>query len=333
MAGHHCPEDDGANVLHDFDAVEVPDAAGDPSALSVVHVLLAVGGSARWKELRGHVGWRAIKSARAAGDIGRVGSFYFVRDTDLGRVEAGRLCGVRSHLTAAVHHGLAVPPEPEALHITVRRRAHRGEHEGVTLFYRDVTASEVVGDVTTPLRTVVDCLRDGTLRLALSVGDSALRMGIVSRGQLDAAVLDLRGPGSRRAAERLTCLDARAANAFESCTRAILIQAGITGFVPQVTVRHAGFFVGRVDLGDLRRRIVIECDGFDYHSDRAAFGRDLVRFTMLVAGGWHPLRFTWEQVMFREAWVLARVQDVVAQAEPGALREDKRRARARRAAA
>ena len=294
--------------------------------------LRALGGTARWKALRGHVSWRALKRARAAGLLEFRGGFYCLIGTDRARVLAGELRGVRSHETAAEHWGLALPPGDGTVHLTVAPNAHRdGVLDMVQLSYRRVTDGERAGDVTTPVRTVVDCLRDGSLRVALSVGDSALRLGLVTREELDRVVARLRGRGSALARQRLVMLDARAANAFESSARALLLGAGIEGFEPQVSIRHAGDWVGRVDLADRRRRIVIECDGFEFHSDRAAFVKDLVRFTMLVAGGWRPLRFTWEQVMFREEWVLARVSDVVRLT--GAPVEDSRRRVERRAAA
>ena len=165
------------------------------------------------------------------------------------------------------------------------------------------------------MRTVVDCLRDEPLRVALSVGDSALRLGLVLHDELSCAVGGLRGPGSARARSRLSMLDARAANAFESCARAILLEAGIEGFEPQVSVRHQGQWIGRVDLANRALRIVIECDGFETHGGRDAFVKDLVRFTLLISAGWRALRFTWEQVMFRPGWVLDRIRDTITLAE------------------
>jgi very-short-patch-repair endonuclease len=163
----------------------------------------------------------------------------------------------------------------------------------------------------------------------VSIGDSALRSGLVDYAALTAAVASLRRPGARRAGDRLPLLDARAANAFESCCRAVLLGAGIDGFLPQVVIRHHGRWIGRVDLVDRRRRIVVECDGHDTHGGRTAFVADLVRFTSLVAAGWRPLRFTWEQVMFRPEWVLEMVRDTVDGARP----EDRRIPARQRAAA
>ena len=297
-----------------------------------VDALRALGGTAHWKQLRGRVCWRAVKRARAAGTVEVRGSFYCLTGTGEDRVLAGTLRGVRSHETAAEHWGFALPPADGRTHLIVPSNAAREDvPDVVRLRYRPLPAGDVDGDVTTPLRTVLDCLRDGTLRVALSVGDSALRSGKVDWRELDSAVRAMRGRGARIARDRFAMLDARAENAFESCARAILLAAGITGFQPQQVIRHAGAWVGRVDLANRRLKIVIECDGFEFHSDRKAFNRDLVRFTMLVAGGWRPLRFTWAQVMFDEEWVLARVLDVLGQ--NGAVRKESSRPRAARTAA
>jgi very-short-patch-repair endonuclease len=143
------------------------------------------------------------------------------------------------------------------------------------------------------------------------VGDSALRSGAVQHAALGQAVQSLRGRGSALARRRFALLDARAENAFESSARAILLEAGIAGFEPQVSIRHHTGWIGRVDLADRARRIVVECDGFEFHSDRKAFTKDVRRFTLLVAAGWRPLRLTWPQVMYEPEWVLARIQDVL----------------------
>lgn len=283
-------------------------------------MLRGLGGSARRKDLARQVGWRPLKRAVAAGLVVRCGRGYALATTDLPKQRATQLQGVRSHTTAAEHWGLALPPESDLrVQITIPRRAQRADVPGdVRLRYRELGPADVVDGVTTPLRTVLDCLVDQSLRTALSVGDSALRARLVAFEELAAAVAALRGPGSLLARTRLAMLDARSANAFESSCRAILLAAGITGFEPQVGIRHRRQWVGRVDLAHRRLRIVIECDGFDTHGGRDAFVSDLVRHTSLVAAGWRPLRITWEQVMFRSDWVLEVVRDTIAAAE-GAL--------------
>ena len=286
--------------------------------MEVIDALRALGGTARWKQLRGHVGWRAVQRARRDGQVRRDGAAYAVVGTEHDKVRAQRLRGVRSHLTAAAHHGFALPPcDSTTVHITVPRKARRkGVPGDVRLHFRDYASDAVDGDVTTALETVVDCLRDASLRVALCVGDSALESGRVLRSELESRARSLRGPGSAVVRHRVALLDGRSANAFESSARAILIEAGLTGFEPQVAIRHGAQWIGRVDLANRALRIVIECDGFETHGGRDAFVTDLVRFTMLVSAGWRPLRFTWEQVMFRPEWVLDRIRDTIAVAEP-----------------
>ena len=275
-------------------------------------MLRAHGGSARWKQIRSQVGWRAVKRARASGSVRQTGRIYHLPEDHAAAGKARAAGGIRSHTTAAAHHGLALPPgAADTTHVTVPRQARPRVRENVELHYRDLPASAVEGDVTSLVQTVVDCLRDEPLRTALCVGDSALAEGRLTRATLRAYVGRLRGPGSARVRERIELLDGRAANAFESCGRAILVEAGLLGFEPQVTIRHRGIFVGRVDLAHRRLRVVIECDGFEHHGERDRWTQDLLRHTSLVAAGWRPLRFTWEQVMFAPEWVLERVVETI----------------------
>jgi very-short-patch-repair endonuclease len=152
-------------------------------------------------------------------------------------------------------------------------------------------------------------------REALAVGDSALRSGQVELLALRTRVASFRNRGAARARRRLDLLDARSANAFESCCRALLIEAGIQGFEPQVTIRHDGHRIGRVDLAHRQLRIVIECDGLEHHGTLDAMTRDCIRHTRLVAAGWRPLRFTWYQVMHRPDWVLEQIHNTISAAQ------------------
>lgn len=302
--------------------------------VEVVDALRALGGTARRQELTGHVGWRALKRAATSDEIVRDGDAWSLVGTDRDRVLARQLRGVRSHLTAAAHWGLALPPTGAALHdVTIGRKAQRKDvPDDVALHYRDYRDDDLDGDVTTVLTTVVDCLRDESLQVALCAGDSALRDGLVTRERLVTRAATLRGPGSRVVRRRVDLLDGKAANAFESSCRALLVGAGLLGFRPQVSVRHPTQWIGFVDLADEALRIIIECDGFETHGTRGAFVSDRVRLTWLVSAGWRPLQFTWEQVMFRQDWVLERILDTVAVATGAAIAAQPPREGATRAA-
>jgi hypothetical protein len=288
--------------------------------LPIVDVLRAHSGAARWSQLDGRVSRRALQQSVAAGDVLADHDTYYFPETDHATRIARRLRGIRSHRSAAEHWQLALPPERddrgERHDIAIRPKAKRVKvPSDVTLHYLELRPEDVDGDVLTPLATATYCLRDLSTREALSVGDSALRSGQVERTALRGRVALLRNRGAARAGSRLDLLDARAANAFESCCRALLIEAGVGGFVPQVTIRHNGLWIGRVDLAHRQLRIVIECDGFETHGTLAAMTKDCKRHTSLVAADWLPLRFTWHQVMFQPQWVIAQVRDTIAAAQ------------------
>jgi very-short-patch-repair endonuclease/predicted transcriptional regulator of viral defense system len=56
-----------------------------------------------------------------------------------------------------------------------------------------------------------------------------------------------------------------------------------------------------------QQRLVVEVDGFAYHSDRAAFERDRERDAALVAAGFRVIRVTWRQLVDQPLVVVARI--------------------------
>jgi very-short-patch-repair endonuclease len=65
------------------------------------------------------------------------------------------------------------------------------------------------------------------------------------------------------------------------------------GIEPRLQVRISG--VGRVDMviGD---RLVLEIDGYAYHSDKERFEADRRRDARLSARGYRVLRFSYDQI-------------------------------------
>ncbi len=122
---------------------------------------------------------------------------------------------------------------------------------------------------------------------------------------------DLRGPGAARARRTAALADGRAANPFESALRAICLDVVGLDVEPQVTIRDP-HLLGRPDLTDVRLKVVLEADSFEWHGDRAALHRDANRYNALVAAGWLVLRFSWEEVMFHPERVRAVLEAVVA---------------------
>ena len=51
-----------------------------------------------------------------------------------------------------------------------------------------------------------------------------------------------------------------------------------------------------LDVGFRRRRLAVEIDGREFHSDRKLFETDRWRQNALVLDGWRVLRFTWRMI-------------------------------------
>ena len=67
-----------------------------------------------------------------------------------------------------------------------------------------------------------------------------------------------------------------------------------------------------VDLLWPRERLVVEFDGFGYHSSRRSFERDRLRDQRLVAAGYRVIRVTARQLDRTPEAVLARVAAALA---------------------
>ena len=274
----------------------------------VVTAVRRLGGTCTWRELRRAVPWRLIGATVEAGLLVHPGrGIYTLPAADSGRVVAARLTGVVSHRTAALHWGWKVKVAPTRPDVTLPAgRKLRASARGLATTRRRTLAPADVAEgwVTTPLRTVVDCCLDLPFDEALSVVDSALRSGLPRR-MLVAAASAL-GPRHRvRALHVVRLGSAKAANPFESVLRSIALRIERTTWDPQHRIRYDDFFA-KVDLGEPCLELVLEADSYEFHGERVAFGRDCERYDELVSRGWLVLRFTWEQVMLRPAWV-ARV--------------------------
>jgi very-short-patch-repair endonuclease len=278
-----------------------------------IAVLRALDGSATRAEiLRFTTRW-ALRTAVDRGDVLRLArGVYALPILPEPFAVAAAVRGVLSHTSAANFWGFDGLLRPDAVHVTVGRNRRPAPREGVVLHYADVRDQ----GATAPVRTVLDCARTLPFREGLAIADSALRSGRIRAGALRRSAESLRGAGRARAVRVAEHADGRAANPFESATRAILIEAGLTGFVPQVQIgKH------RVDLAHPGLRIVVEADSWEHHGSRSALTRDCARYNELTVGDELVLRFAWEHVMLRPDWVRETVKAAVA------LRQTARRTR------
>jgi len=174
----------------------------------VVEVLQLQGGTANYAQLRGSVSGRSVRTALAAERIRRIAKGVYALPLQADPLIAARAQGgVLSHESAAILHGFDVLALPTTPQVTVRRGQHRRKSSlRCTLHWADDVST--IDGVTTGLRTVLDCARSLELAGALTVADSALRLGTVQHDDLSRAAAELRGPGCRRARAVVEAADA-----------------------------------------------------------------------------------------------------------------------------
>lgn len=221
-----------------------------------------------------------------------------------------------SHETAARLWGLELV-EVGRDRVTVPRQRSRVELPGWAVRRHDLAPDAVVVvegvRVTTPAQTVLDLAGVLPLDEAVAAADSALRQSLAGLEEL-AALLGTRvGRGAARPRAVLPLVDPWSGSVLESLLRVLLVRAGLPPAVSQWEVRDRdGAFVARVDLAWPGARLVVEADGFAFHSDRGAYRSDRRRLNALERLGWRVLRFSWEDVRHRPHEVVAAVQACLA---------------------
>lgn len=249
----------------------------------------------------------AIAVALASNEITRVRHGKYVAVDNVGLLVEAEACGaVVSHLSAALHYEWTLKASPPSPTLTLPRTAR--SIAGYACHWRTLTSSELADRVTSRLETVIACARTYDYDVALCVADSALRERRVTQTQLIAAADSSPRSGRAKALRVAGDADYRAANAFESCTRAI------ANSVPGLRVKPQAWIgrTARVDLLDKELGIVIECESFAHHGTKGALARDVERYTDLARLGYVVVRFTWAQVMHDPGSVRQALIDVVA---------------------
>lgn len=224
------------------------------------------------------------------------------------RAAAASVDGVLGLLSAARYWEWKVKTEPAHPQVVVPRGRNVSARRrvGVELRWAQLDPGDHDGMATSRVRTVIDCARFLPFDEALAVADSALRSRTISRTELLLAAERCPRSGRTRAFEVIEQASAKAANPFESVLRAIVLQIPDAHFAPQGWIGHR-----RADLVDAERRIVLEADSVEFHTEPADFERDIVRYNAFVVDGWIVLRFSWQQVMFDPDYVLQCVKAVL----------------------
>jgi very-short-patch-repair endonuclease len=274
-------------------------------------------GLCTWRQLRSQgTSSLAVSHAVRSGQLRRVHRGVYAagdleaRQRALAVMRAG---AVVSHTTAAALWGFDLV-RAERAEATWPRNWNGVRPPGVRIHRADQVEVELFDGVrlTSRLRTLVDCARVLPLEEAVAVMDSALRQGAVTVEGLATAARSASGPGSAKVRHAVSLADGRAESVLESVLRVVLRLAGVSA-EPQVVIRVRGEFVARVDLL-VDGWLVLEADGFAYHSATGDFRRERRAHNALVLAGYRVLRFTWHDVLTSPDYVVATVRTAVAAA-------------------
>ncbi len=184
---------------------------------------------------------------------------------------------VLSHTSAAMAYGLPVPraalkvvtvttPPGSSRAADPHRRVYRATLTDADITYRHGVA------MTTPARTVADCLRLCAITDAVAVADAAVRRGLTTDAEIRAVLRrQERWPFAGVAALRLPLVDGRRESPLESRSAVVMAVHGLPAPVPQCEVLCAdGRFVARVDFTWVDLGVVGEADGRIKYEDDAA---------------------------------------------------------------
>lgn len=271
-------------------------------------VLARLGGAARWTELTRHSPRRQLAAAVDAGRIVRVAGVYALPASSSPIVAAAVHNGVLTCVSAAEHAGVAVLDSPAHPHIGVPRSRGRSPSElrGTTtvVLHRGTTVSRgsrvPVVPLAEALARMLLCCRPEEALVAI---DSALHQGRTTLGAIRRALPE-RAP--TRPLLVLRRANSRAASPPETLARLVLESAGLRVEVGCPITR-----VGWVDLL-VEGRVVVELDGFAYHSGKREFQEDRRRDRELVARGFTVLRFTYRDVVADPSGVVRAVRAALA---------------------
>ncbi|MET0603800.1 MAG: DUF559 domain-containing protein [Baekduia sp.] len=261
----------------------------------------------------------------AAGRLFRISSGVFaVGHTCLTRegrwMAAVLACGKRavlSHHDAAAHWGLT-PTRGTLIHVTTPQRSGRVPdprrvklHRVGTLTADETTLRDAL-PVTTPARTLLDIasiLRPRALEDAIAQADRLGLFDLVAISRVLGA--HPRQHGVPRLRQVLEVIAGAGAAETRSPLEVALLQLCDDFNLPTPTtnVAIAGFIV---DFHWVETDLIVETDGYAYHSMPSVFEADRERDQVLALAGYRVVRLTYNQVTRRRRQTARRLGDLLA---------------------
>lgn len=232
-----------------------------------------------WAHVLGE-GPNAVASHRSAAAIWRIPGF------DGGDVEVSKAHGRNRRLPNGRIHGSLWLPEH---HVTVRHAI----------------------PVTTPARTIFDLAGWVHERRTERALDNALSMKLTTMDKVAAVLVELACRGRRgttlmrRLCEKRGIGYVAPDSELEAIVLEVLDGAGLPRPEQQIRLGDSVGLIGRVDFLYRRARVIIEADGWRWHSSELDTAADKARDAAFRAAGWTVIRVRWHEVV-NQPWLLVR---------------------------
>lgn len=162
--------------------------------------------------------------------------------------------------------------------------------------------------ITVPVQTALDIAATDDFEAAVIILDSALRSKQVTVRALRGRFRSSNRDGVKAARLALTSADAASGSIAESEARLLFAREGLPAPVSQFVVRADGRFVARMDFAWEAALLVVEIDGFKYHSAGGEFQSDRTKQNAVQLEGWLVLRFTVADIRDNPALVIAQIR-------------------------
>ena len=155
---------------------------------------------------------------------------------------------------------------------------------------------------TSPARTLIDLARTETIEQLTVALDSGLRDGRFSESLVHRRIVALRSKGRFGIPRLLEALGGREVvrgghSWLEREFLRLVDAAGLPRPLTQQVLTRAGDRVVRVDFRFAGTPVVVEVLGYRFHRSKEQMRRDVERSNALIADGFLPYQFTYEQVV------------------------------------
>lgn len=246
---------------------------------------------------------RALQRAAARGEIERVRRYWLATPSAPADLRAAALSTARvACVSAARHRGWWMPPEVDArLHLHVLPHAEPPRGERVAHWTRPlvpVGRASLVESVHDALDHISACVDRET---ATVLWESACRVERLTPADLRR--VRWRSASARELCDQITGLHD---SGLETIFAVRMRSAGIA-------VRFQQFVAGHPVDALIGERLVVQLDGFAFHSTSADRTRDVAHDRELIARGFTVLRFTYAEVLHRWGSVERAIARAIAQ--------------------